>query len=97
MEITLDQIAALGDVFSGLHFVSGQHPNFDIRTKKVSDGFWDFVLESVQYSSSTNDVQLTLQGRFKLLDFFLSIFLGYVQQAFLIIFKFFLWDDSHCN
>jgi hypothetical protein len=33
MEIPLDQIAALGNVFGGLHFVSGQHPNFDIRTK----------------------------------------------------------------
>jgi hypothetical protein len=90
MEIPLDQIAALGDVFSGLHFVSGQHPNFDIRTKQVSDGLWDFVLQSVQYSSRTNDVQLTLQGRFKLLDIFLSIFLGYIQEAFLIIFEFLL-------
>lgn len=93
----LDQVAALCDIFGGLHFVPSQHPYLDVSPQHVSDGLWHVVLKPVKHGCCSDQIQLSLKLGLQLLDGFLPVLIRQVLLCFDVILPFTFGNDSHSH
>jgi hypothetical protein len=77
----LDEVAAFGNVLCCLHLVAREHPNLNVYIKKsstcsneITDGFRNALLKTIQDGCGSNEVNILLQLRDKLIVGLLFIY-----------------------
>ena len=71
--VVFDQAATVANVDRCLSFVTSQHPQFDLCTSKLVDGFRNTLLQLVFNSSSSTQLKISFHHSASLFDHLLSV------------------------
>ena len=69
----LNQVTALGNIFSSLHFIPSQHPNFYISPNQISNRFRNLILQTIENCCRTDHIHILFEIGYEFIEGFLSI------------------------